>query len=185
MGRCGPRRATKERDTPVLAPSNAGVYLAGALPRLSVTPRRNPDDSGIETPPLAPVWNAATRKHYRAAVRLKTRAEQLYADDELEAAAELLYMAAKRAINAVANSRSRNPISTRAKYRQLKRIAQTEPDGAQLLTLWNAAWRLHTYADQMPESATLEPDWQRTLEFIAGMLGLLPSNGAPDSEEQV
>ena len=115
---------------------------------------------------------------------LQTRAEQLYADDELEAAAELLYMAAKRAINTVANSRSRDPISTRAKYRQLKRIAQAEPDGAQLLTLWDAAWRLHTYADQMPEPATLELDWQRTLEFIAGMLALLPSDGEPDSAGQ-
>ena len=122
---------------------------------MSAAPRTNPDDSGNKTPPPAPAWNAAARNHYRAAVRPQARAEQLYADDELEAAAELLYMAAKRPVNAVANSRSRNPISTRAKYRQLKRIAQVEPDGAQLLTLWDAAWRLHTYADQMPELTTL------------------------------
>ena len=122
-------------------------------------------------------WNAASRKHYRAAMRLKARAEQLYQEGELEAAAELLYMSAKRTINAVANSRSRDPISTRAKYRQLKRIAQTEPDGARLLTLWDAAWRLHTYADRMPEPSTLERDWRSALEFIAGMLELLPSNG--------
>lgn len=97
----------------------------------------------------------------------------------MEAAAELLYMAAKRAINAVANSRSRNPITTRAKYRRLKRIARTEPDGAQLLTLWDAARRLHNYADQMPERATLEQDWHRALEFIAAMLALLPSSDPP------
>ena len=127
-------------------------------------------------------WNAASRKHYRAAVRLKARAERLYDEEELEAAAELLYMAAKRAVNAVANSRSRNPISTRAKYRQLKRIAQAEPDGAQLLTLWEAAWRLHTYADQMPELATLERDWRGALEFIARMLAMLPSEGAPENQ---
>ena len=126
-------------------------------------------------------WNAASRKHYRAAVRLKKLAERLYAEGELEAAAELLYMAAKRIINAVANSRSRNPINTRAKYRQLKRIARVEPDGARLLTLWDAAWRLHTYADQMPELPVLERDWRSTLEFIAGMLALLPSGDAPDS----
>ena len=132
----------------------------------------------------ATVWNAASRKHYRAAIRLKARAERLYAEKEdegdLEAAAELLYLAAKRAVNAVANSRSRNPISTRAKYRQLKRIAQAESDGAQLLTLWDAAWRLHTYADQMPELATLEQDWHGALEFTNRMLALLPSEGAPD-----
>ena len=127
-------------------------------------------------------WNAASRKHYRAAVRLKARAERLYEEGELEAAAELLYMAAKRAINAVANSRSRDPISTRAKYRQLKRIARAEPDGAQLLTLWDAAWRLHTYADQMPELAALEQDWRGALEFIDGMLAMLPSEGAPDND---
>ena len=124
-------------------------------------------------------WNAACRKHYRAAVRLKARAERLYEEGELEAAAELLYMSAKRAINAVANSRSRDPISTRAKYRQLKRIARAEPDGARLLTLWDSAWRLHTYADQMPELATLERDWRGALEFIVRMLTLLPSEGAP------
>ena len=84
---------------------------------------------------------------------------------------------------AVSNSRSRNPISTRAKYRQLKRIAQAEPDGAQLLTLWDAAWRLHTYADQMPKLAALERDWREALEFIDGMLAMLPSEGAPDNVE--
>ena len=124
-------------------------------------------------------WNAASRKHYRAAVRLKARAEHLYEEGELEAAAELLYMAAKRAINAVANSRARNPISTRAKYRQLKRIARVEADGARLLTLWDSAWRLHTYADQMPEFTVMERDWRGALEFIAGMLALLPSEGVP------
>ena len=140
----------------------------------------NPAAAGDATSPVA--WNGTARKHYRAALRLRARAEQFYAERELEAAAELLYMAAKRAVNAVANSRSRNPISTRAKYRQLKRITRTEPNGAQLLTLWDAAWRLHTYADQMPEFATLEQDWRRTLDFIAGMLALLPPNGAPNSE---
>ena len=123
------------------------------------------------------VWNAASRKHYRAAVRLKARAERLYDEEELEAAAELLYMAAKRAVNAVANSRSRNPISTRAKYRQLKRVAKAEPDGAQLLVLWDAAWRLHTYADQMPELASLEQDWRGALEFVARMLAMPPTVG--------
>ena len=112
-----------------------------------------------------------------------SRAELLYEDEEeLEAAAELLYMAAKRAINAVANSRSSNPITTRAKYRRLKRIAGDEPDGTELLTLWKAAQRLHTYADQMPELATLEQDWRSALEFITRMLALLPPNAPPDSE---
>ena len=132
------------------------------------------DPAGGSDATSAAAWNGTASKHYRAALRLRARAEQLYVEKELEAAAELLYMAAKRAVNAVANSRSLNPISTRAKYRQLKRIARTEPNGAQLLTLWDAAWRLHTYADQMPEVATLEQDWRRTLKFIAGMLALLP-----------
>ena len=90
-------------------------------------------------------------------------------------------MAAKRAINAVANSRSENPISTRAKFRQLKRIAQTETDGEQLLVLWNAAWRLHTYADQMPEPAILEQDWQSASEFIDRMLALMPDSNGLDT----
>ena len=138
----------------------------------------NPTDDACAL--LGVSWNAASRKHYRVAIRLKNRAEQLYDAGELEAAAELLYMAAKRVINAVANSRSRDPISTRAKYRQLKRIARTDPEGEKLLELWDAAWRLHAYADQMPEFATLDRDWRNALEFIARMIVLLPSNDLLD-----
>ena len=161
--------------------SNAGVYLTGAPPtKLNLPSRTDPADKGSNA--SAPVWNAKARKHYRAALRLMSRAELLYEDaEELEAAAELLYMAAKQAINAVANSRSSNPITTRAKYRRLKRIARGEPDGAELLALWDAARRLHTYADQMPDLAILEQDWRSALEFITRMLALLPPNAPPDS----
>ena len=127
-----------------------------------------------------PQWNAAARNHYRAVIRLWACAERLYEERELDAAADVLYMAAKRAINAVANSRSRNPISTRAKYRQLKRIAQCMHEGSRLTSLWDAAWRLHSYADQMPEPEILERDWRLTLEFIARMLTILLSDAAPE-----
>ena len=139
----------------------------------------NPADGALA--PSGAAWNAASRKHYRAAIRLKTRAEQLYCEEELEAAAELLYMAAKRVINAAANSRASNLITTRAKYRRLKRIARTEPEGDKLLELWDAARRLHTYADQMPERSTLGRDWRGTLEFISRMTVLLPSSDSAGS----
>ena len=172
-----PKSGNERAGYPRFGTSNAGVFVWPEQSQLSDPSRIHRGDTVDAMSDAA--WNAASRKHYRAAVRLKVRAEQLYGEEELEAAAELLYMASKRAVNAVANSRSRNPISTRAKYRQLKRIAQTEPNGSQLLELWNAAWRLHTYADQMPERPTLEQDWRSALEFIAGMLALLPSHGRP------
>ena len=151
---------------PVLA-SKAGVSLVGEI-RLN--------DSSNANPAAGPTWNAASRKHYRAAVRLKARAERLYDEAELEAAAELLYLAAKRTVNAVANSRARDPVNTRAKYRLLKRIARDEPEGERLLELWQAAWRLHSNADRMPEFHTpeLDRDWRDALEFIARMSELLP-----------
>lgn len=132
---------------------------------------------------IAPSWNAAARKHYRAAVRLWALAERLRGEQEIEAAAELLYMAAKRTINAVANSRSRNPISTRAKYRQLKRVVQDTPQGERLLPLWGAAYRLHTYADQTPDRAILDRDWRLAARFIAGMLSILLTDTAPDAPD--
>ena len=132
---------------------------------------------------LNPSWNAAARKHYRAAVRLWAQAERLYSEQEVEGAAELIYMAAKRTINAVANSRSRDPITTRAKYRQLKRIVQDTPEGEQLLPLWEAACRLHAYADQTPERAILDRDWRLAAQFIARMLSILLTDTAPDAPD--
>ena len=159
--------------------SRRGLYIVGSGATLNSTLRTNLANRDGTTP--SPEWNAESRKHYRACLRLRRRAENLYAERELEAAAELLYMAAKRAINAVANSHSENPISTRAKFRQLKLIAQAETDGEQLLDLWNAAWRLHTYADQMPETAILEQDWQSASEFIDRMLALMPDSNELDT----
>ena len=141
------------------------------------------DTPNRRNPNIAPSWNAAARKHYRAAVRLWALAERLRGEQEIEAAAELLYTAAKRTINAVANSRSRNPISTRAKYRQLKRVVQDTPQGERLLPLWDAAYRLHTYADQTPDRATLDRDWRLAAQFIAGMLSILLTDTAPDAPD--
>ena len=92
-------------------------------------------------------------------------------------------MAAKRTINAVANSRSRDPITTRAKYRQLKRIVPDTPEGELLLPLWDAAYRLHTYADQTPERAILDRDWRLAAQFIARMLSILLTDTAPDAPD--
>ena len=113
---------------------------------------------------LNPSWNAAARKHYRAAVRLRAQAERLYSEQEIEGAAELMYMAAKRTVNAVANSRSHNPISTRAKYRQLKRIVHDTPQGKRLLPLWNAAHRLILMPTKRRSAQpwTVIGDWRRS-----------------------
>ena len=127
-----------------------------------------------------PLWNAKAHSPYRAVIRLWACAERLYEEGETEAAADVLYMTAKRTINAVANSRSSNPIKTRAKFRQLKRIVQNSRDSGRLLSLWDAAWRLHTYADQTPALEDLERDWCLALEFIARMLAILLCDTAPE-----
>ena len=126
------------------------------------------------------IWHGGVQQHYRASIRLWAQAERLYENGEPEPAAELLYMAAKRAINAVANSRSRNPVSTRAKYRQLKRIVGSTHQGEQLLPLWDAACRLHIYADQTPDAERLDLDWRLSLAFIARMLAILFTGTAPE-----
>lgn len=128
-----------------------------------------------------PTWNTVARNHYWAAISLWYRAEWLYREQEIEAAAELAYAAAKRTINSVANSRSRDPISTRAKYLQLKRVVRDTPQGELLLPLWAAVYRLHTYADQTPEQAVMDRDWRLAAQFIARMLLILLTDTAPDA----
>ena len=108
----------------------------------------------------------------------------MYGEQEIEGAAELIYTAARRMVNAVANSRSRNPISIRAKYRQLNRIVQDTPQGDLLLSLWDAAYLLHTYADQTPERAVLDRDWRLAAQFIARMMAILLTDTAPDGAEE-
>ena len=175
---------------PVTGNERAGCLRFGAraeaLPcrgsTLSSTPIEGADYGRPPTSqsPERAIWHSGVRQHYRAAIRLWAQAERLYENDEPEPAAELLYMAAKRVINAVANSRSRNPISTRAKYRQLKRIVRDTPHGELLLPLWDAAYRLHTYADQTPERAILDRDWRLTAQFVARMMSILLTDTAPD-----
>ena len=148
---------------------------------LSATPNERAD---YRRPPTfqsseRATWHSGVRQHYRASIRLWAQAERLYENGEPEPAAELLYMAAKRAINAVANSRSRNPVSTRAKYRQLKRVVDSMHQGEQLLPLWDAACRLHIYADQTPDAERLDRDWRLSLAFITRMLAILFTGTAP------
>ena len=149
---------------------------------MSATPNERAAHSSPPTsqPPQSARWHSGVQQHYRASIRLWAQAERLYENAEPEPAAELLYMAAKRVINAVANSRSRNPVSTRAKYRQLKRIVDSTHQGEQLLPLWDAACRLHTYADQTPDPELLDLDWRLSLAFITRMLAILFTATAPD-----
>ena len=55
--------------------------------------------------------------------------------------------------------------------------------GERLLPLWDAAYRLHTYADQTPDRATLDRDWRLAAQFIAGMLSILLTDTAPDAPD--
>ena len=132
-------------------------------------------------PSIVPNGTQKPARHYRAAVRLWAVAERMRDESEPELAMEALYAAAKRSINALSNSRATNPITTRAKYRQLRRIVQYAHEGDRLLPLWEAAYRIHTYADQTPEPEILERDWHLASEFIARMLAILLSSTAPEA----
>lgn len=87
------------------------------------------------------------------------------------AAGELLYAAAKQCINAVANQRGVNPVSTLAKREFLIGIVEKEPEAATLLSDWYTVTKLHIHADQINlPSADFDDAWQAAQAFISQML---------------
>ena len=112
--------------------------------------------------------------HAENARRYRSNADALLRDGEPESAGELLYGAAKRCINAIANQQEQgdNAVNTQAKINALRRIL-LRAGSSELMDGWQAAARLHIYADQSHLNADeFNTDWGSAQAFIAAMLGV-------------
>ena len=93
--------------------------------------------------PEKAAWHAAMARDYR-----RDAQSLLEQGSHLFSTGALLYESAKQCINAVANQRGVNPVSTAAKLNFLQGVSEQEPGFADLMTNWRAVTRLHSHADQ-------------------------------------
>ena len=111
--------------------------------------------------------------HAASARRYRRNAEALHQQDELESAGALLYEAAKRCINAVANQQGSNPVKTTAKVQALQAVVAQGFTNVDLIRGWYAASYLHSHADQSRLSdAEFDDAWEVTQAFITEMLAI-------------
>ena len=111
--------------------------------------------------------------HAASARRYRHNAEALHQQDELESAGALLYEAAKRCVNAVANQQGNNPVKSTAKFRGLQAIVAQGITRFDLIRGWQAASYLHSHADQSRLSnAEFDDAWEVTQTFITEMLNI-------------
>ena len=118
----------------------------------------------------AAVFRRRAAGHAENARRYRRNADALLRDGERESAGELLYGAAKRCINAIANQQGDNPVKTQAKVSALRSIL-LRAGRSGLMDGWQAAARLHIHADQShlnPDE--FNTDWGSAHAFVAAML---------------
>lgn len=111
--------------------------------------------------------------HAEIARRYRRNAGALLQQGERESAGELLYGAAKRCINAVANRRGQNPVRTSAKLNALQSITSDTASAIDLNRGWREAVNLHTHGDQSHlTDDEFRAAWESTQAFIAEMLDI-------------
>ncbi len=89
----------------------------------------------------------------------------------MDSAGALLYEAAKQCINAIANQRGLNPVSTGAKRRFLRTATVGATVPLDLMRAWRAAETLHVHADRGHlEPSDFEEAWATAQAFINQML---------------
>lgn len=121
--------------------------------------------------------------HAENARRYRSNADALLRDGEPESAGELLYGAAKRCINAIANQQGDNPVKTQAKINALRRIL-LRAGSSELMDGWQAAARLHIHADQSHLNADeFNTDWGSAQAFIAAMLDIYHRDSMTTGEQ--
>lgn len=97
----------------------------------------------------------------------------MYRQGETESAGALLYEAAKRCINAVANRNAVNPVKTAAKFHFLLNLSEQNLADFNLLRGWQRASDLHSHADQSHLGDEIFRDaWDTTQAFITEMLAI-------------
>ena len=113
----------------------------------------------------------AARHEARARNYLQKAEMLLNQYSDFDSAGALMYEAAKQCINAVANQRGTNPISTTAKVSALRSIESQEPDYPDLFWRWRQADRLHIHADRgfLSDGQFMET-WNWARAFIDDML---------------
>ena len=122
-------------------------------------------------------------RHVANARRYRRNADVLRQQGEPESAGELLYGAAKRCVNAVANQRGDNPVKTQAKVSALRHIL-LRAGSSDLMDGWQAAARLHIHADQShlnPDE--FDTDWSNAQTFIAAMLDIYHRDNLTTGEQ--
>ena len=113
------------------------------------------------------------QSHAASARRYRRNADALLAQGEPESAGALLYEAAKRCINAIANRQGDNPVKTTAKVAALHSVAAQGFTDFDLIHGWRNATSLHTHADQgQLADAQFLIAWGTTQAFIAEMLAI-------------
>ena len=119
----------------------------------------------------AEVFRRRANEHRAAALRFRNNADALRRQGEDESAGTLLYEAAKRCINAIANQQGVNPVVTSAKFQFLQSIAAQAGSSFNLMIGWRSARNLHAHADQSYlNDADFAVDWDNTQTFITEML---------------
>ena len=107
-------------------------------------------------------------RHYRRQARLLLEREQ-----DPDCAGAILYEAAKQCINALANQKGLDPLSTAAKFHFLRNLTAGEPGLPYLRQRWRAADRLHINADRGHLAAPQFMEcWAQAESFIADLLEL-------------
>ena len=121
--------------------------------------------------------------HADNARRYRRNADVLLREGEQESAGELLYGAAKRCINAIANRQGANPVKTQAKIAALRRILR-RAGNSRLMDGWQAAARLHIYADQsILDAVQFARDWDNAQTFITAMLDIYDRDNLTTGEQ--
>ncbi len=111
--------------------------------------------------------------HAEIARRYRRNADALLQQGERESAGELLYGAAKRCINAVANLRGHNPVMTTSKLNALQSIIADTDSAIDLNRAWREAVNWHTHGDQSHlTDDEFKAAWEITQAFIAAMLNI-------------
>ena len=125
------------------------------------------------TTPRAERFRQRAGLHAASARRYRRNAEVLHQQGELESAGALLYEAAKRCINAVANQQGDNPVKTTTKFQALSRIVEQGLTNFDLYHGWYNASYLHSHADQSRLSDDEFDDaWETAQTFITEMLAI-------------
>ena len=124
---------------------------------------------------------ARSSTHQARAEEYLHLSRSLQSEGVVLASGELLYLAAKRAVNAYANLNGENPTKTGSRRAYIRKLADTAEYGAyDLLAGWTAVNKIHGLADQeMQSDVELVSDeafteaWKSAEMFVVNLLDFI------------